>query len=128
MKGLIDIKGVEDLNYTNPLWYLLAIVTLILIIAIVIYFKKRKRVYKFKLTPKEIAKENILNIDFNNPKSVAYIFSEDVYKFIDNSTKEKFKELENALLEYKYKKEVPKLDAKLEQEIKKFIKGIKWEI
>jgi len=127
--NLIDIETNVNLNLVNPLWYLLGFIALIVLLLLALFFYKRgKKKYRFKLTPKELAKERVKNIDYTDAKSVAYIFGEDVALFVDDKNRQKYKELEQKLAEYKYKKDVPELDKSLEKEIKDFIRGIRWGI
>jgi Mg/Co/Ni transporter MgtE len=127
LKGLKDIKDVVEVSTFNPVW--LFIFLLLIAILIFIYFKffKRAKKKKFKLTPKEIAKNNIKSINWDDAKSIAYRFSQDVALFIDESNANEYKKILNKLDEYKYKKEVPKMDSNLKNEIKRFIKALKWQ-
>ena len=128
LKDLKDIKGIVEVNTFNPLWLLLILLLVLIVIALVIYYKKRrKKRRRFKLSAKELAKQRVENIDWSDAKSIAYTFSQDVAEFVDESNKSQYNEILKELDEYKYKKEVPNMDSKLKDRIKKFIKGIKWE-
>ncbi len=125
---LIDIEGIVDIGYTNPLWYLFAfIVALFLLLSLYFLIYRRERV-KFKLSKEELAKRRVESIDYSDPKSIAYIFSEDVAIFIDESRLDRYNSIERKLEEFKYKRDIPDMPNSLKDEIKAFIKGIKWQI
>ena len=123
MQGLRDIKGPVEIADHSLLYLLgvLAIVTAVLLMAVYL-FKRRKRVrHRFLKTPKELAAERIARIDYDDPKSVAYTFIEDVAHFVDDANRARYEAIVEKLAPYKYKKEVPPLDPKLKEEIKSFI-------
>jgi len=129
LKGLKDIKDIVEVNTFNPLWLLLALFIFFIIVALFFYLKKRKRKKRrFKLSPKEIAKNKIESINWDDAKEIAYTFTQEVPLFIDESNKKEYKEILKELEEFKYKREVPKMSTELKSRIKRFIKGIKWEI
>ena len=129
LKGLKDIKDIVEVNTFNPLWILLALFLLLALILLAIYLKRKyRKKRRFKLTPKELAKKEIDSINWQDPKSVAYTFSEDVAMFVNEDNKKEYEDILKELREYKYKKEVPSMSSELKSRIKKFIKGIKWQI
>jgi len=113
------------------LYILIAIVLITLIALILIFiflkrkFRKRRKFFKSNL---ELAKEKILNIDYNDTKDIVYTFSTEVAKFIDEKNQDRYNQILQKLDIFKYKKEVPQMDESLKQEIKEFIKGIKWRV
>ena len=131
MQQLRDIKGIVEIS-DNSFLYLfgISVVIVLLFIAFLLYFRLRKKRIrrKFKKSASELAKERIENIDYNDPKNVAYTFIEDVGKFIDQKKREEFKDIVKELEPYKYKKEVPSMDDILKSRIKDFIKEIRWQI
>ncbi len=91
-------------------------------VAIVLFFfsfKKRKR----KLTPKQIAKKNLLSLDLKaHPKEVAYSFTKNGYILVQKENEERFLEIVSKLEKYKYQKEVSNLEETLKNEIARYIK------
>ena len=129
MEQLRDIKGIVEVH-DNSLLLLIATITLVVIVlGVTGYFIKRKmrKKRRFRKTPLELARERIEAIDFDDPKSVAYTFIEEVAPFVHEEEKELYKALVQQLEPYKYKKEVPQMDAALKEKIRAFIKGIRWE-
>ncbi len=129
MEELRDIKGIVEVS-DHSLWQLLGLVAgVIVLAALLFYFMKRKRRVKrrFLKTEAELARERIEAIDYDDPKSVAYTFIEDVSRFVPEQKRATYEEIVKALEPYKYKKEVPALDAALKEKIKAFIKEIKWQ-
>jgi len=125
MDKLRDIKGLVEIQ-DYSLYYLLALVILGLLIAsFVIYqlFFKRKR--RKKPTKKEIALRELKNIDYSNPKDVAYKFTIFAESLLEESDKREYEMLVKELDSYKYKKEIPKMDEDLKKRVKNFIKGLK---
>ena len=126
LKGLKDIKDIVEVNTFNPLWLLLALVILVAVITLIFYIKRKKRKKRaFKLSPKELALKKINSINWDNPKDIAYTFSQEVAMFVPKDKEATYKEILKELEVYKYKKDVPKMDSNLKKRIQKFIKGIK---
>ncbi len=131
MQELRDIKGIVAIEDDSLLLLFgMSVAVVLLFVGVLLYFRFRKRRVKrrFKKSKFELAKERIENIDFDDSKSVAYTFIEDVSTFVDDKDKEVYEKLVQKLEPYKYKKEVPTMDEKLKSEIKMFIKDIKWRI
>ena len=130
MEKLRDIKGVVEVHDNSLIVLIVTVVAVLLLAAAAGYFMKRKmrKKRRFRKTAKELARERIEAIDFDDPKSVAYTFIEDVGQFVDAQRKTQYETLVKALEPYKYKKEVPPLDAGLKEKIRKFIKEIRWEV
>ncbi len=122
LKDIKDIVSVEDYSFE----ILLAIIFFsIIIFLFALYFYKNRRKRRKRLTPREIALNSLKSIDYNNQKEVAYRFTTNGAMFVDEKNEQEFKDIEEKLLEYKYKKDVPKLDKDLEIRVKEFIKGLK---
>ncbi len=125
MDKLRDIKGLVEIQ-DYSLYYLLVLVVLgLLIVSFVIYqlFFKRKR--RKKPTKKEIALRELKNIDYSNPKDVAYKFTIFAESLLEESDKREYEMLVKELDSYKYKKEIPDMDEDLKKRVKNFIKGLK---
>ncbi len=131
MQELRDIKGIVEIS-DNSLLFLfgISVFTVLLSVGILLYFKFRKKRVKrrFLKTKKELAKERLENIDYDDPKSVTYTFIEDAGEFIDEKSKPEFLKIVEELKPYKYKKEVPQIDEELKKRVKDFIREIKWQI
>ncbi len=125
MDKLRDIKGLVEIQ-DYSLYYLLALVSFGLLIAsFMIYqlFFKRKR--RKKPTKKEIALRELKNIDYSNPKDIAYKFTIFAGSFLEESDKREYEMLVKELDSYKYKKEIPNMDEDLKKRVKNFIKGLR---
>jgi len=125
LSQLKDIKPIVEVHDMS-LYYLIAIITLILAIGIFIAYKYFTRIKKSKKpTAKQIAFEKLKKLDYSHTKEVVYCFSVEGFLFVNEKNKEQFQSLEKELENFKYKKDVENLPQKLIQEIKNFIKGIK---
>lgn len=125
MEELRDIKDIVPVNEYS-LFILLSMVILSVLIVFVFLYFYNKRDYKFKhLSPKEIALKNLKNINFSDTKSSVYSFIIDGEIFVSDKNSKVFREIEQKLTVYKYKKNVDKLDPSLIQKMKAFISDIK---
>ncbi len=124
MQGLRDIKGPVEVADHSLLYLIGAVAVVAVLLSVVFYLAKRRRRvrYRFLKTPKELAAERIAKIDFDDPKSVAYTFIEEVAHFVNDANRARYEAIVEKLTPYKYKKEVPPLDPKLRREIEAFIK------
>jgi len=129
MEKLRDIKGVVTVHDNSLLILIVTVVTVLAVIAAAAYFMKRRmrKKHRFMKTPEELARERIEAIDFDDPKSVAYTFIEDVAHFVDEKRRSAYEAIVHELEPYKYKKEVPQIDPRLREKIEKFIREIRWE-
>ena len=127
-----ELDKLKDIKPTLPTNFLAdnlsaILITLVVLIALVVaaffLFKRKKRRKKSKA---ELAKEALLNIDFNNTKESVYSFSENGYILLKDKPEllEKFENILSSLEKYKYKKEVPPLSKEDRAKIKEFIKEI----
>ncbi len=126
VQGLKDIKGIVTVA-DDSLFTLGVVVAVLLLIVIGVTYMivgKRRVKRRFIPTAKEVAKENIEHINYDDPKSVVYAFGEDVKLFVDEKNRFVYEEILKALEPYKYKKEVPPLDESVKKRIKTFIKEI----
>ncbi len=125
IQGLKDIKDIVEVpDYS--LYFLIAITGVILLSIAYPVYLYLTRIKKTELkTPREIALQNLKNIDFSDVKKVAYTFSVDGFLFIDDKNRDEFEMIEKDLQQYKYRKKVNDLDEKLKERIVKFIKALK---
>jgi len=125
MEKLRDIKDIVEVQEYSLETLIALVVLALLVLFIMVYFLKNRRRRRKKLSPKAMALQNLKNMNYNDTKEVAYRFSTDGFLWIHEKNEAAFKALEEELLPYKYKKEVPALDKKLEQRVKAFIKELK---
>ena len=125
IQGLKDIKDIVEVpDYS--LYFLIAITGVILFSIAYLIYLYLTRIKKTEVkTPREIALQNLKNIDFSDVKKVAYTFSVDGFLFIDDKNRDEFEMIEKDLQQYKYRKKVNDLDEKLKERIVKFIKALK---
>ncbi len=125
IQGLKDIKDIVEVpDYS--LYFLIAITGVILLSIAYLIYLYLTRIKKTEVkTPREIALQNLKNIDFSDVKKVAYTFSVDGFLFIDDKNRDEFEMIEKDLQQYKYRKKVNDLDEKLKERIVKFIKALK---
>lgn len=117
---LKDIKPIVDIP-DNSLIYL----TIVSIIALIMLWVLAKFVWK-KLKPsKDYLRKNALyqlqNLDFTHAKSVAYDFNRYGGFLLNDDNQKQFEQIQKTLIDYKYKKQVGVLDAKIITDIKEFI-------
>ena len=124
MEKLKDIKGIVQVS-DYSLYYLLAILLAFIVVLIVAFYLYRKPRARKKPTSKEIALKNLQDIDFQNPKDIAYGFTLNIPFFISDENRSEMENLLEKLEIYKYKKEIPNMEEELKQSIKKIIKGLR---
>jgi len=117
MNQLKDIKPIVSIN-DDSLTYFLIIIGITLLIATFVYWKV-KRVENSN--SKKIALEKLQKLDFSNSKMTAYDFKKYGEVLCTDENKPQFDQINNNLEQYKYKKQVGKLDLKLIEKIKDFI-------
>ena len=142
MKETLALKDIKDIVVVPDysLYILIGIVGLVLLIIVLLLYKYFTRIKKTKqLNAKAIALKKLKALKFTkdntkdntkentneNTKDIAYTFSTDGYLFVDEKNRKEFERIEQALEKFKYKKDVLLLPQELQQEIKKFIKGLK---
>lgn len=122
LKEIQPIVAVHDMS----LYYLIALMTLILIAVSYSVYKYFTRIKKSKKpTAKQVAFDKLKHLDYTNTKEVVYTFSVDGFLFVNEKNKEQFERVEKELEEFKYKKDVEKLPQGIIESIENFIKGIK---
>ena len=125
MEQLRDIKDIVEVH-EHSLETLIGVVVLsLLVLGVLFYLYKNRRKRRKKLTPREIALHSLKSIDYTNPKEVAYRFTTNGFIFIDENNEKEYRDIEQKLLPYKYKKDVPQIDEGLAERIKEFIKELK---
>jgi len=120
---LHDIKPLVDVP-DNSLWLFSAVVLFsILLLVAIIYFLLKLR--KSKFDEKKLWLKELKNIDVNNAKEAAYAITEFGEKLLANSTApELFDTLNERLEQFKYRKEVPNLDARTIELYNLFVESI----
>ena len=124
---LKDIKPIVNIP-DNSLYELIALTLfLVAILALIaIYLSKRgvRRRKRVILSDKEIAKNELKELDFTNSKDAVYKFDKYIRYFLDQESLTKYKEFLDSLSIYKYKKDVPPLDKSSIEKIKEIIKEV----
>ena len=123
LRDIKDIIAVEDYS----LYILIAIIFFtIFLIIVVTYFLKKERI-KPRLSQKELAYKRIKQLDLvnNDVKTIVYTISIDGKLFLDENNKKLYENIQKRTIEYKYKKDINKLDKSTIDLIKQFINSIK---
>jgi len=125
LEGLRDIKEIVYIpDYS--LYILLTITTLVIALIFYLIFKYITRIKKTKvLTKKEIAYNNLKNINFKNTKDSVYKFTQDGSLFLNEKNRDDYEKIVVNLEVYKYKKDVGDIDLNTQNSMKEFIKRIK---
>jgi len=118
---------IKDINPYIPMYdssiYLFALILCIIAILLFYILKHISKKYrgKTKNSPKHILKK-FKELDLSNPKQAAYDISK--YGKIlanTNESKQKLKQLNKLLEQYKYKKDVSNLDNEIKQKYNRFM-------
>jgi lipopolysaccharide export LptBFGC system permease protein LptF len=117
MNQLKDIKPIVAIS-DNSLVYLLIIVFIAILIAIFFYWKTSASRRNDK---RKIAAQKLQNLDFSDSKKTAYSFKKYAEYLCNHDNKDQLKQINQALMQYKYKKQVAELDPVLIEKIKDFI-------
>lgn len=125
MEGLRDIKGIVEIDEPSFQILIALLAVLFLLLGWGAYLFKNRRRRRKKLSPKALAKKALEQLDYANTKEVVYGFVEHGALLLNEKNEQSFKQIAEALTPYKYKKEVPPLEPKLEKQIKAFIKELK---
>ena len=125
MKGLRDIKDIVEDHDNCLLMLIFLIAGIVMLFVMAVYIYRHRRVRRKKPAPKELALQNLKNIDYDNAKEAAYTFSVDGYLWVDEENAKEFESIEKELLPYKYKKDTPQLDTAVKERMQRFIKELK---
>ena len=125
MEELKDIKGFVEVP-DESFFYLmltvgLALVFIALLVWFVLWLRKPKRKSK-RLTPKELSRLALQNIDFSDTKEAVYSFSENAQ--IVSPEHPALLMLLPKLEDYKFKREVPELSDEDKERMKSIIKEL----
>jgi len=125
MEELKDIKGFVEVPDESFFYFMLsiglALVLIALLVWLVLWLRKPKRKSK-RLSPKELAKLALQNIDFSNTKEAVYSFSENA-QILDPEHPALLMLLPK-LEDYKFKREVPELSKEDKERMKSIIKEL----
>ncbi len=130
LQQLKDIKPPVPVP-DHSLWLLLGVLGICFAVAMAIFFYwRRYRLPKYRRREDPIAqaKRKLRSIDYRRTKEAVYTFGEYLPRLIgeDEETMAEFERVESLLTPYKYKKEVPNLDAKTIEAMKRLVdKGLK---
>ena len=122
MEELRDIKGIVEVT-DYSLYYLLGVVGVgtIVVMAVAVWLYKYMT-KKDTLTQKKVAMDLLKKFEFGDAKASAYEFSHLAQYAVNETQRKELEELLAELEVYKFKQEVPELDAELKAKMKKFIK------
>ena len=124
MEELRDIKGLVEVS-DHSLYYLSGVVAaaflLLVVLGVLIYKYLNK---KEPLTQKQVAMALLEKFEFGDAKQSAYEFSHLAQYAVSETQRKELEELLAELEHYKFKKEVPELDAALKSRMQAFIKGL----
>ena len=112
LSKLHDIKELEKIP-DNSIFVFSTLIFFAILILLIILFFLIKFIKNKKQNPKKQYFEILKNIDFNDSKSFAYIFTKYSRLIVSNEREKKLaNELIDELEKYKYKKDVEKIDEK----------------
>jgi hypothetical protein len=119
--GLRDIKASQTIEISLLPYFLSLTFLILFIVGILLYFMLRT---KKKPTKKQLAIRHLKSIDFDKleDKQIAYQFCAYGYQCLEEHYKDEFKKIEGQLEVFKYKKEIPKLDKDLKDQMIDYIK------
>ena len=124
MEELRDIKGlVEVTDYS--LYYFIGVVAVVLLLLVVLslllyrYFTKKE-----PLTKQKVAIALLEKFEFGDAKQSAYDFTHLANYAVTETERKELEQLLEELEPYKFKKEVPELDAALKSRMQAFIKEL----
>lgn len=118
MDKLKDIKPIVEIP-DNSLIYLVLLVLLLMILIVISYYTYKK--FTLARNTPNLALQKLHTLDFKNAKSVAYDWSKYSFALRNDDNHQKIKEIEDALLQYKYKKQVGILEEETMNKIKELI-------
>lgn len=118
LKAIKPIVSIPD----NSLIYLLIIVFVSLIALLMIIKFWIKKLKSSKNYLRKNALRQLQNLDFTNPKIVAYDFNRYANFLLNDYNKKQYEQIQNMLIDYKYKKQVGVLSDDLITKIREFIR------
>ena len=120
MDKLKDIKNIENITIDFTNYFIFLALLIFFIIVVIIFFKIRKK----KLTKSQKASVYLKNIDFKSydDKNLAYEFTLYGYECVQDHYKDEFLKIVRQLEQYKYKKNVKKIDKDLIEQMKDYIR------
>jgi len=125
MEELKDIKGFVEVPDESFFYLMLTVGLALVLIALLVWFvlwlRKPKRKSK-RLTPKELSRLALQNIDFSDTKEAVYSFSENAQ--IVSPEHPALLMLLPKLEDYKFKREVPELSDEDKERMKSIIKEL----
>ena len=124
MEQLKDIKGLVEVS-DYSLYYLLGVVSIVVVLLMVLgFFIYRFLNKKERMTQQKLARSELKHFKVSDAKESAYRFSHLAQYAADEAQQAKLDEILKDLELYKYKKEVPELDAALKEKMEQFIKEV----
>ncbi|BAS67871.1 hypothetical protein [Bathymodiolus septemdierum thioautotrophic gill symbiont] len=121
METLKDIKPLVSIPDNSLIYLLIMLAVVLLILLIFGRYIWQNQMIKRRNNDRKIALKALKELDFSNSKSTAYIFSAYASALVNETNAAEFEKINTALLTYKYKKQVGKLDAMLIAQIEAFV-------
>ena len=120
MDKLKDIKSIEHISIDFTNYFIFVALFVLLIVAIVIFLKTRKK----KITKEQKASMYLKAMDFKSfdDKTLAYNFTIYGHECVQEHYKDEFLNIVRQLEQYKYKKDIKKIDDDLLSQMKEYIK------
>lgn len=121
MQELRDIKGLVEIPDYSWLYILIIAFVVIVIVFLVYRYLSRPKYTYIKLSPKELAFNELKSINLDDTKSSVYTFTQNFIYFDDS---DEIKNFVDSLEIYKYKKTVPNLSQSDKEFIQNFVDRI----
>ena len=120
MNELKDIKAIESISIDFSAYFIFIALCILSIIFIVVFLKTRKK----KLTKSQKASRYLKALDFSSydDKTLAYDFTIYGHECLQAHNEDEFFKIIRQLEQYKYKKDIQKIDSELIEEMKDYIK------
>ncbi len=124
MEQLRDIKGLVEVS-DYSLYYLLGLIGIAVLVLVVIgLYLYKKLTQKAPMTQKKLAMELLKKFEVHDAKQSAYEFSHLAQYAVKDDQRQQLEALLKELEPYKFKKEVPELDAQLKERLETFVKEL----
>ncbi|OQX59899.1 MAG: hypothetical protein B5M52_01930 [Helicobacteraceae bacterium 4484_230] len=124
MEGLRDIKGIVEVTDYSFYYLLMTIGIVVVILALsAIWAYRRKSVYKKPQKCKEALRQ-LKKIDFRDTKQSVYDFTRLAHYAAPERLKAQLDAILKDLEQYKFKKEVSRIDKAVQKRIKTFIREV----
>ncbi|HIP12431.1 MAG TPA: hypothetical protein EYG73_06900 [Arcobacter sp.] len=120
MNELKDIKAIESISIDFSAYFIFIALCILCIVVLIIFLKTRKK----RLTKSQKASRYLKALDFDtyDDKTLAYNFTIYGHECLQSHYEDEFLKIIRQLEQYKYKKDIQKIDSELIEEMKDYIK------